>query len=312
MREAHKVIITCAITGGIHTPSMSAHLPVTANEIAEQSIAAAEAGASILHLHARDPATGRPTQDPALFRAFTQRISQATNAILNITTGGGLGMSIEDRIAPAKAMKAELASLNMGSMNFGAWELAGKRKTWLHDWEEPYLQSTYDLIYPNTFKMIDHVITELGDAGGTRFEFECYDVSHLYNLAYFVEKGRLKPPLMIQCIFGIRGGIGADLENLHHMVRMTDKLFGTDYHLSCLAAGRAQMSFLTQAALLGGHVRVGLEDSLYIGKGQLAESNAEQVTKIRNILELMGKDVATPDEARDMLNLKGGDTVLFS
>lgn len=310
MRRAQKAIITCAVTGGIHTPSMSPHLPVTADEIAEQSIGAAEAGAAILHLHARDPQTGRPSQDPALFAAFTPRIKQATDAVLNITTGGGLGMSLEERIGPAKAMKAELASLNMGSMNFGAWELAGKRSDWLHDWEPAYLEATYDLIYPNTFKMIDYIITQLGDANGTRFEFECYDVGHLYNLAYFVDQGRIKPPFLVQCILGIRGGVGADLENLHHMVRIADKLFGDDYHLSCLAAGRAQMAFLTQAALLGGAVRVGLEDSLYIGKGQLASSNAEQVAKIRRILEELGREIASPAEAREMLGLKGGDTVV--
>jgi uncharacterized protein (DUF849 family) len=309
VRKSGKVFITCAITGSVHTPTMSPHLPVTADEIADQSIAAAEAGAAILHLHARDPQTGKPSQDPALFEAFVPRIKQGCDAVLNITTGGGLGMSLDDRIAPAKRFKAELASLNMGSMNFGVWELASRRTDWKHDWEAPYLASTYDLIYPNTFQMIDTVITELGDANGTRFEFECYDVGHLYNLAYFVEKGRIKPPFLIQCILGIRGGIGADLENLQHMARMADKLFGDDYYLSCIATGRSQMPFLTQSALLGGNVRVGLEDSLYIGRGQLARSNAEQVTKVRRIIEELGLEIATPDDARQMLGLKGGDTV---
>lgn len=309
MRKSEKVIITCAITGSVHTPSMSPYLPLTATEIAEQSIAAAEAGAAILHLHARDPQTGRPSQDPGLFLDFLPRIKQATDAVLNITTGGGLGMALEDRIAPAKRVKAEVASLNMGSMNFGVWELAAKRTDWKHDWEAPYLAQTYDLIYPNTFKMIDRIITELGDANGTRFEFECYDVGHLYNLAYFVRTGRVKPPFLVQCILGVRGGIGADLENLQHMVRMADKLFGDDYYLSCIATGRSQMPFLTQCALLGGNVRVGLEDSLYIGRGQLAESNAHQVAKVRRIIEELGKSVASPDDAREMLSLKGGDTV---
>jgi uncharacterized protein (DUF849 family) len=309
MRSSEKVIITCAITGSIHTPSMSAHLPITAQEIAEQAIGAAEAGAAILHLHARDPQTGKPSQDPRLFMGFLPWIKQSTDAVLNITTGGGLGMSLDERMAPAKTIKAEVASLNMGSMNFGVWELAGKRQDWKHDWEAPYLASTWDVIYPNTFKMIDMIISELGDRNGTRFEFECYDVGHLYNLAYFVERGRVKPPFLVQCILGVRGGIGADLENLQHMVRMADKLFGDDYYLSCLAVGRSQMSFLTQAALLGGNVRVGLEDSLYIGRGRLAESNAEQVAKVRRILEELGREIATPDEARQMLDLKGGDTV---
>jgi uncharacterized protein (DUF849 family) len=311
VRKSDKVIITCAITGSVHTPSMSPYLPVTANEIADQSIAAAEAGAAILHLHARDPETGRPSQDPSLFMEFLPRIKQATDAVMNITTGGGLGMSLEERIAPAKQAKAEVASLNMGSMNFGVWELAGKRTDWKHDWEAPYLASTYDLIYPNTFSMIDRVITELGDANGTRFEFECYDVGHLYNLAYFVDKGRVKPPFLVQCILGVRGGIGADLENLQHMVRMADKLFGDDYYLSCIATGKSQMPFLTQSALLGGNVRVGLEDSLYIARGQLAENSAQQVAKVRRIIEELGRGIATADEARSMLDLKGGDTVAF-
>jgi uncharacterized protein (DUF849 family) len=311
VRKSDKVIITCAITGSVHTPSMSPYLPVTANEIADQSIAAAEAGAAILHLHARDPETGKPSQNPKLFMDFLPRIKQATDAVMNITTGGGLGMSLDERIAPAKEAKAEVASLNMGSMNFGVWELAGKRSEWQHDWEAPYLASTWDMIYPNTFSMIDRVITELGDANGTRFEFECYDVGHLYNLAYFVERGRVKPPFLVQCILGVRGGIGADLENLQHMVRMADKLFGDQYYLSCIATGRSQMPFLTQSALLGGNVRVGLEDSLYIGRGQLAESSAQQVAKVRRIVEELGLGVATPDEARAMLALKGGDTVAF-
>ena len=309
MQKSNKVIITCAITGSIHTPSMSPHLPVTADEIAHQSIEAVEAGAAILHLHARDPDNGRPSQNPELFMGFLPRIKQATDAVLNITTGGGIGMSLEERIAPAKHIRAEVASLNMGSMNFGAWELAGQREDWKHDWEAPYLAQTYDTIYPNTFRMIDTIISELGDRNGTKFEFECYDVGHLYNLAYFVEKGRIKPPFLVQCILGIRGGIGADLENLQHMVRIADKLFGDAYYLSCIATGRNQMPFLTQSALLGGNVRVGLEDSLYIGRRELATSSAQQVSKVRRILEELGLGIATPDEARQMLDLKGGDTV---
>ena len=243
--------------------------------------------------------------------AFLPRIKQATGAIANITTGGGLGMSLDERMAPALAARAELASLNMGSMNFGAWGLAGKRKHWKFDWEKPYLEKTYGAIYPNTFEMIDKIISTLGDGCGTRFEFECYDVGHLYNLAYFVNSGRLKPPFLIQCILGVQGGIGADPENLLHMQRIADKLFGDDYYLSCLAVGRHQMGFLTQCALLGGNVRVGLEDSLFIRRGELATSNAEQVWKIRRILDELGLEVASPDEARAMLDLKGADQVAY-
>lgn len=311
MKQADKVIITCAVTGSIHTPSMSPYLPINANDITEQAVAAAEAGAAILHLHARDPDDGRPTQDPSRFMEFLPRIKQATPAVANITTGGGMGMTLEERMAPALATRAELASLNMGSMNFGAWELAAKQKKWKYEWEAPYLERSYGAIYPNSFEMLDTIITTLGDGCGTRFEFECYDVSHLYNLAYFVERGRLKPPFLIQCILGVRGGIGADAENLLHMRRIADRLFGDDYYLSCLAVGRAQMQFLTHCALLGGSVRVGLEDSLYIAKGELAQSNAQQVAKIRRILEELGLEIATPAEAREMLQLKGGDQVAY-
>ncbi len=311
MKRSKKTIITCAITGSIHTPTMSPYLPITPDEIANHSIEAIEAGAAMVHLHARNPETGRPVQDPDLFMQFLPRIKQQTDAIINITTGGGLGMSLEERLAPAHRARPEVISLNMGSMNFGAFELAGKYYDWKHDWEKPYLESTYGAIYPNTFEMIDRVIREVGHAYGTRFEFECYDVGHLYNLAYFANKGLLKPPYFIQCILGIHGGIGADLDNLNHMIRMADKLFGDDYYLSVLAVGKDQMRFLTQSVLAGGNVRCGLEDSLYIGKGALAKSSAEQVRKIRTIIEELGSEIATPDEARQMLDLKGGDQVGF-
>ncbi len=311
MRHAEKVIITCAITGGVHTPTMSAHLPITPDEIAEQSIAAAEAGAAILHLHARDPATGKPSQNPDTFMAFLPRIKQATDAVINITTGGGLGMPLEDRLAPAHRTKPELVSLNMGSMNFGIFHLATRYTEWKHDWEQPYLAQTDDLIYPNTFRMIDRIISEVGDAYGTRFEFECYDVGHLYTLAHFVREGRLKPPYFIQFILGVMGGIGADPDHLTHLRQTANKLFGEDYLMSCIAVGRHQMPMLTMCAVMGGNVRVGLEDSLYIAKGQLAVSNAEQVSRIRDIVELLGLSVATPAEARAMLDLKGGDAVAF-
>lgn len=308
---ARKVIITCAVTGGIHTPTMSDALPYTPDDIAAQSIAAAEAGAAILHLHARDPKTGKPTPDPAVFMQFLPRIKQATDAVINVTTGGGLNMTVEDRLAAPLVAKPEMCSLNMGSMNFAIHGLADRYTDWKFDWEEPYLRGTDDFIFRNTFRDISRILKLLGEDHGTKFEHECYDVGHLYNLAYFVDKGLVKPPFFVQMIFGILGGIGADLDNLLFMKRTADRLFGTDYNWSVLAAGRHQIPFATQSALLGGSVRVGLEDSLYIGRGKLASSNAEQVAKIRTILGELGHDIATPAEARAMLGLKGGDLVGF-
>jgi uncharacterized protein (DUF849 family) len=306
-----KVIISVAITGGIHTPTMSDALPITPAQIAEQSIAAAEAGAAILHLHARDPIDGRPTPDPKVFMDFLPRIKQSCNAVLNITTGGGLNMTVDQRLAAPLVAKPEMCSLNMGSMNFGIFPLADRYKSWKHAWEEPYLRGTDDFIFRNTFRDIARILKDLGETHGTRFEHECYDVGHLYNLAHFVDKGAIKPPFFVQMIFGILGGIGADMRNLMFMKETADKLFGNDYEWSVLAAGRHQMNFCTQAAMMGGNVRVGLEDSLYIGKGKLATSNAEQVTKIRRIIEELGLEIATPDEARNILALKGGDKVGF-
>jgi uncharacterized protein (DUF849 family) len=308
---SNKVIITCAVTGGIHTPTMSPYLPITPDEIAASAIEAAEAGAAILHLHARDPETGRPVQDPDLFMQFLPRIKQSTGAVLNITTGGGLGMSLEDRIAPAHRAKPEVCSLNMGTMNFGAFELAKKYTDWKHEWEKPYLEGTRDLIYANTFVMLERIMVEIGQAHDVRFEYECYDLSHLETLKYFADKGLVKPPFLIQGIFGIQGGMGARVENLIHFKSMADQIFGKDYRFSAFAVGRQQMPFLTMAAIMGGAVRVGLEDSLYIGRGELAKSNAEQVSKIRRIVEELGLEIATPDEARAMLDLKGGDRVDF-
>jgi uncharacterized protein (DUF849 family) len=311
MAAARKVIITCAVTGSIHTPSMSPHLPITPSEIAEGAIAAAEAGATILHLHARDPKDGRPTPDPAVFMEFLPRIKQSTDAVVNITTGGGHGMTVEERLAAPLRAQPEMCSLNMGSMNFGLYPALDRFKEWKYDWEPQFLESTRDFIFRNTFKDIEYILKELGEGCGTRFEFECYDVGHLYNLAHFLDRGLVQPPLFVQTIFGILGGIGADLENLMHMRRIADKLFGADYAWSILAAGRHQMSFVTTGAMMGGNVRVGLEDSLYLGKGQLAESNAAQVTKIRRILEDLSLEIATPAEAREQLALKGGDQVAF-
>lgn len=310
-RKMDKIIITCAVTGGVHTPTMSDALPVTPDEIASQSIEAAEAGASIIHLHARDPQTGRPTPDPAVFMQFLPRIKQATDAVVNITTGGGLGMTVEERLAAALAAEPEMCSLNMGSMNFALHPMAGKYKEWKHDWEKPFLEASDDFIFRNTFRDIARIIKQLGDGCGTKFEHECYDIGHLYNLAHFVDAGLVKPPFLVQSIFGILGGIGAEMENIMFMKQTADRLFGDDYVWSVLAAGRYQMPFVTQAAMLGGNVRVGLEDSLNIGKGKLASSNAEQVRKVRRILEELGYEIASPAEARSVLGLKGGDMVKF-
>ena len=312
MAKDGKVIITCAVTGAIHTPTMSPFLPITPNEVAEDAIKAAEAGASILHLHARDPDDGRPTPDPGVFMEFLPRIKQATDAVVNITTGGGHGMTLEERCAAALAVSPEMTSLNMGSMNFGLYPILEKNLDWKHQWEPEYLEMTRDFIFRNTFADIEWVLKTLGEEHGVRFEFECYDMGHLYNLAHFVDRGLIKPPFFIQTIFGILGGIGADIENLAHMRRIANKLFGEEnYEWSILAAGRHQMNFVTSGAIMGGNVRVGLEDSLYLGKGQLAESNADQVAKIKRIVEDLSLEVASPTEARERLGLKGGDMVKF-
>lgn len=310
MRKSDKIIISCAVTGAIHTPSMSEYLPVTPQQIADEAIAAAEAGASILHLHARDPLTGAPSPDPEIFMQFLPLIKQQTDAIVNITTGGGLGMSMAERLAAASAVSPEVASMNMGSINFNISAAAASVENFQHDWERPYLEMTKDFILSNTFAQIEEAIRVL-DAGGTRFEFECYDIGHLYNLAHFRDRGLIKGPFFIQAIFGILGGMGADPENLMYFKSTADRLFGDDYYLSVLGAGRHQMKFVTMNALLGGHVRVGLEDSLYLAKGRMAKSNAEQVVKIRRIMEDLSLEIATPDETREMLNLKGGDQVEF-
>jgi len=310
LKRSNKVIITCAVTGSIHTPTMSPHLPITPDEIADQAIAAAEAGAAMLHLHARDPETGRPTPSPALFQRFLPRIKQSTDAIINITTGGGMGMTLDERLAAAKWARPEVASMNMGSINFNIAGAGSKIEDWKFDWEKPYLESSRDFILSNTFAQIERGMTELS-AMGTRFEFECYDIGHLDNLAHFVDRQIVEPPFFIQGVFGILGGIGADPENLVHMKTTADRLFGEDYLFSALAAGRHQMPLVTLSAILGGSVRVGLEDSLYLGRGRLAASNAEQVAKIRRIVEELGLEVASPAEAREMMKTKGGDQVAF-
>lgn len=307
----NKVIITCAVTGGAHTPSMSDALPVTPQEIAEQGIAAVEAGAAILHLHARQPHNGMPTGDPAVYNQFLPVLKQRTDAVINLTTGGSATMPVEERLLAARHFRPEMCSLNMGSINFAFFDVAKKITTWKHDWEEGYVVNSDDYIFRNTFRDITTILGTMADAG-TRFELECYDLGHLYNLAHFVDRGLIKPPFFIQMIFGILGGMGPDLENLTFLKMTADRLFGPEnFQWSVLAAGRHQMPFLTQAALMGGNVRVGLEDSLFITRGEMAVSNAQQVEKIVRIIREMGREPATPAEARQMLGLKGGDKVEF-
>jgi uncharacterized protein (DUF849 family) len=310
MAHKRKAIITCAVTGAIHTPSMSPNLPVTADEIAEAGIAAAKAGAAILHLHARDPKDGHPSQDPELFRPFLAKIKASTDAVINITTGGSPHMTVEERMQPAMTFKPEVASLNMGSMNFGLFPMLQRFKEFKYDWERTHLENSRDLIFKNTYKDIETILTR-GTENGTRFEFECYDISHLYNLKHFYDRGIAKGPLFIQSVFGILGGIGPDPEDLMHMHRTADRLFGDDYRWSILGAGRNQIPLATMGAAMGSNVRVGLEDSLWIGPGQLAASNAQQVSRIRVILEALNIEIATPDEAREILQLKGRDKVNF-
>ena len=308
--SSRPVIITCAVTGAIHTPTMSPHLPITPDEIAESAVAAAAAGAAIVHLHARSPADGRPAQDPDLFRQFLPLISAASDVIVNVTTGGSQTMTVEDRLQPALRLQPELASLNMGTMNFGLYEMLPRYKAWQFDWEPAYLAGSEAGMFKNTFKDIADILNACRDHG-TRFELECYDIGHLYTAAHFLDRGLVQPPLFIQSVFGIRGGIGPNPEDVLHMKRTADRLFGDGYQWSVVGAGRNQMVVAVQAAVLGGNVRVGLEDSLWIGKGQLARSNEEQVAKIRRILEELGLAVATAAEARDLLQLKGKDNVCF-
>ncbi|MGW5714671.1 3-keto-5-aminohexanoate cleavage protein [Amycolatopsis sp. NPDC003865] len=304
MRTAEKVIITTAITGSVNIPSQSPYLPLSADEVADAALEAIQAGSAVVHLHAREP-DGRPTPDPDVFEKIVGRITAESDAVINITTGGASSMTMDERLAAAYRLRPELASMNMGSMNFVYSGIADKVTEWKHDWEKPYVLNTYSHPFVNTFDKIEHTLRALGESG-TRFEYECYDIGHLYSLAYFVELGLAKPPLLIQGVFGVLGGIGADHANLEHMVRIADKLFGDDYCFSAFAAGRDQLSFGTHSAWLGGHVRVGLEDSLWIGKGRLAESNAQQVRKIRAVVEDLGKPIATPADARAMLALRGG------
>lgn len=310
MGRANKVIITCAVTGAIHTPSMSPHLPVTPEEITRQAVEAAEAGAAILHLHARDPETGKPDQTPEAFARFLPRIKQATNAAINITTGGSPYMRVEERVKPAAQFKPEVASLNMGSINFALFQMLDRYSHFKFDWEKPTLEGTRDLVFRNSFKDIEYIL-QTCYGNDTRFEFECYDIAHLYNLKHFLDRGLVKPPLFVQSVFGILGGIGTHPEDVIHMKRTADRLFGDQYRWSVLGAGASQMRIAAQAASMGGNVRVGLEDSLWAGPGRLAKSNAEQVRIARQILEGLGFEIATPDDAREILSLKGGDRVNF-
>jgi uncharacterized protein (DUF849 family) len=306
-----QVIITCAVTGSIHTPTMSPHLPVTADAIVRESIAAAEAGAAIIHLHARDPADGRPSADPEHFRAFLPGIKQGCDAILNISTGGSSLMSLDQRLAPARGVRPEMCSLNMGTMNFGIFPLAARYTEWEHDWEPRLLEATRRIPFTNSFEDIEMILEDLGENDGARFEFECYDIGHIETLAWYLRDGRVKPPLFVQFVLGVLGGIGASPENLVAMKSAADRLLGADYHFSVLGAGAAQMPLATMAAVMGGHVRVGLEDSLTIAPGKLAAGNAEQVKKIRRILEELGMEVATPTQARELFALKGSEKVGF-
>lgn len=310
MAGPEKVIITCAVTGAIHTPSMSPHLPVTAAEIADAAIGAAEAGAAIVHLHARDPETGKPDQTPEAFSPFLQVIKQRSDCVINITTGGGPAMTIEERVKPAATFAPEVASLNMGSMNFGLFPMLNRFKTFKHDWERQQLENSRSYVFKNTFADIEYILTTCAE-NNTRFEFECYDISHLYNLAHFLDRGIVKPPLFVQSVFGILGGIGPHPEDVLHMKRTADRLFGSNYRWSVLGAGRNQLPIAAISAAMGANIRVGLEDSLWLGKGRLAESNAAQVKAARQIIEGLGREVATPDEAREILQLKGGDRVNF-
>ena len=310
MPAKRKVIITCAVTGAIHTPTMSPHLPITPDEIAREALAAAEAGASILHLHARNPETGQPDQTPEAFARFLPRIKQGTNAVINITSGGSPYMKVEERVLPAATFKPEVASLNMGSINFGLFPLLEKYKDFKFEWERIHLENTRDLVFRNTFKDIEYILRTCS-GNGTRFEFECYDIAHLYNLRHFLDRGLVKPPLFVQSVFGILGGIGTHPEDLMHMRRTADRLFGDAYQWSILGAGRNQITLATIGASMGANVRVGLEDSLWVGPGKLARSNADQVRLIRQVLDGLSLEVATPDEAREILQLKGGDKVAF-
>jgi uncharacterized protein (DUF849 family) len=310
MSKRRKVIITCAPTGAIHTPSMSPHLPVTADEIAKAAIDAAQAGAAILHLHARDPVDGKPSQDPELFVPFLEKIKASTDAVINITTGGSPHMTVEDRMRPVMRFQPEVASLNMGSMNFGLFPMLERYKNLKHDWERQHLENSRDLVFKNTYKDIETILRK-GTDNGTRFEFECYDISHLYNLSHFMDRGLVKGPLFVQSVFGILGGIGAHPEDLMHMRRTADRLFGDQYQWSILGAGKNQIPLASMGAAMGSHVRVGLEDSLWMGPGQLAQSSAEQVSRIRTVLEALNLEIATPAEARQLLNLKGGQQVAF-
>ncbi len=306
-----KIIISCAVTGSIHTPSMSPHLPITGDQIAGSAIDAAKAGAAILHLHARHPDTGQPSADPAHWAGFLPAIRQGCDAVVNMTTGGSAVMTLDQRLAAPKRFRPEMCSLNMGSMNFALYPMAARVKDWKHPWERPFLENSDDLVFKNTPKDIAHVLHEMGEVRGARFEFECYDIGHLTMLRHFVQRGAVRPPFFLQFVFGVLGGMAAEPDTLTHLKRTADRMFGSDYHFSVLAAGRAQIPMATMAAAMGGHVRVGLEDNLYLSKGALAESNAQQVGLIRRIAEGLGRMVATPAEARVMLDLKGADGVAF-
>ena len=319
MRTLDKVIITSATTGAGHMPWMSPHLPLTVEQIVDDSVAAAEAGASIIHLHARDPETGEPSCDPRLYEQYLQRIKQRTDAILNLTTGQpqrGVTpeQAIENRLAAPLAFAPEITSFNMGPMSFATFTLSERAKaagTPLLEWEEAYLQLSRHLTMANPYSLMERIARELGEDRGVRFEFECFDTGHLYALKVIADEGWVKPPFFIQSVFGPLGGIGTDPKHVLHFKETADMLFGDDYIWSLLAAGKAQLRLTTMAACMGGNVRVGMEDSLWAGPGELARSSADQVRRIRTILEALGLEVATPAEARAFLGTKGADRVNF-
>lgn len=305
-----KVIINCAVTGSIHVPSMSPYLPITPEQIAREAIAAAEAGASTVHLHARDPKTGEPTMNLDLFQEFCQKVSQKSDVVICITTGGAPTMTPEERMVAVKRFRPELASINMGSFNFGLFPMMDKIKEYKWDWEERYLEKSKDNIFKNTFYDQDRIFKIMRE-NGTKPELECYDVGHLYNTAYWADKGLIDPPFWLQLILGIMGAIQPAVENLVFMKNTADKLFGKDYIWSALPTGRHEFSLCTVAAVMGGNVRIGMEDNLYLGKGQLARSNAEMVEKMARLLRELGFEPASPKEARERLKLKGKDKTNF-
>lgn len=307
---SNKVIVSCAVTGSINVPSQSPHLPITPEQIIENCLGAAKAGAGSLHVHVRDPQTGQPTMDLDLFKEVCQEVHSKSDAVINITTGGAPTMTPEERMVGVKKFRPELASINMGSFNFGLFPIMDKIPEYKFDWEEDYLERSKDNIFKNTFYDQERIFKIMED-NGTKPEMECYDVGHLYNTAYWADKGVLKPPFWLQLIMGIMGAIQPSVDNLVHMKNTADKLFGKDYIWSTLAAGRFEYNLCTTGVIMGGHARIGMEDNLYLGKGQLAKNNGEMVEKMVQIIRLLDHEPTTPQETREMLKLKGKEGAGF-